>query len=74
MTSALRQTVRVSSDHSIVVRHPGWNPGDEMEVLVRAKTAQNPAYSFLDVLKHASLETPEDYSTSYERALKGESA
>ncbi len=74
MPSALRQTVRVSIDHSIVVRHPDWNPGEELEVLIRPKSAQYPAYSFLDVLKRASLDTPEDYSTSYERVLKGESA
>lgn len=74
MSSALRQTVRVSADHSIVIHHPDWSPGEELEVLVRAKTALSPAYSFLDVLKNASLETPEDYSTSYEQVLKGEGA
>ena len=74
MSSALRQTVRVSADHSIVIRHPGWIPGEELEVLVRAKTEQRPAYSFLDVLKQASLDTPEDYSTSYEQVLRGQSA
>ena len=57
MSSALHQTVRVSADHSIVMHHPDWNPGEELEVLVRAKTALGPAYSFLDVLKNASLET-----------------
>lgn len=74
MPSALRQTVRVSADRSIVIRHADWNPGEELEVLVRAITALSPAYSFLDVLKHASLDTPDDYSTSYEQVLKGESA
>lgn len=74
MPSALRQTVRVSADHSIVVRHLDWNPGEELEVLVRSKTAQSPAYSFLDVLNHAMLDTPEDYSTSYEQVLKGDRA
>ena len=74
MSSALRQTVRVCADHSIVIHHPDWNPGEELEVLVRAKTSLSPTYSFLDVLKKASLETPEDYSTSYEQVLKGERA
>jgi hypothetical protein len=74
MPSALRQTVRVSIDHSIVVRHQDWNPGEEMEVLIRTKAAQSPAYTFLDVLNHATLETPEDYSTSYEHVLKGDGA
>ena len=74
MPSALRQTVRVNPDHSIVVSHPDWNPGEEMEVLVRSRTGQNPAYSFLDVLKSATLDSPEDYSTRYEQVLKGDSA
>ena len=74
MSSALRQTVRVSADHSIIVHHAAWCPGEELEILVRAKAPQHSSYSFLDVLEDVALDTPADFSTSYEKIIKGEQA
>ena len=74
MGSALRQTVKVGADHSIVVRNLEWNPGEELEVLVQPKSSSTTPYSFIDVASDLALDTPEDYSTSYEQVLKGDCA
>jgi hypothetical protein len=54
---------------------PGFPAGgSEATAKVPGALPDLDAYSFLDTLKRASLNIPEDYSTSYERVLKGESA
>ena len=70
MSHSQRHTVRVRSDHSVVLQNPAWVPGQTMEILVLESAQPVAPYTALLALQSSDLNTPEDFSTSYESIIK----
>jgi hypothetical protein len=71
MPKPQRHTVRVGADHSVVLSNPAWVPGKTVDVMVIEDDSQSEAaYSALLTLEALALDTPEDFSTSYEALIK----
>ena len=70
MSHPQRHTVRVRADHSVVLQSAAWMPGQTVVVVVLDESSAVAPYSALQTLQSSELDTPEEFSSSYEGLIK----
>jgi hypothetical protein len=66
MNAVITETLRVDTNHAVHIIDSRLIPGEEVEVIVRPVSKR----SFLQTAQAIELNTPTDYSTSYEDKLR----
>ncbi len=71
MTLALRSHAVVDNNHAITLQNLELNPGVRVEVivLVENEVDKKSSQSFLDAIAGIEIDTPPDYSTTFEDNL-----
>ena len=72
MTLALRSHAVVDGNHAIMLQIPELQPGARVEVIVLVEQGgaeQKNGQSFLDAIAGVEIDTPSDYSTTFENNL-----
>jgi hypothetical protein len=70
MNAVITEIIRVDDQHGIRIIDDRLVPGEEVEVIVRTASANQPVLSLSDIAATMCIDAPPDYSVNFEQVLR----